>query len=257
MPDALQQASGDHGSSTVVDGGLRVRDMRAWYGQTQVLFDMDVEVHARELVGILGHNGSGKSTMLRVLSGLHRRADYEARLDGDDLAGLAPNVIARKGLVLVRGADVFDGVTVEEHLELGARLGRITGRDGWDIDRVYAEMPILFERRKRLGPELSGGQRQLLALAVAFVSNPRCMLLDEPTTGLDMQARSAVADVLQRFCEHGVPMLVVEQNPSWLAEVCSRAYLLELGRVVAEGEPLVVLGEQTAAEQEAQTMDAP
>jgi branched-chain amino acid transport system ATP-binding protein len=208
----------------------------------QVLFGVDMHVGAREIVGLLGHNGSGKSTLLRVLAGLHRRASYEANLGGEPLAHLAPHVIARKGLVLVRGAEVFEGITVEEHLRLGARLGRLSGRPGLELDQVYEQIPVLGSLRRKLGPELSGGQRQLLALATAFMASPRCMILDEPTTGLDVAARENLAKVLSGFAGQGVPLLLVEQNPTWLAEVAQRAYLIELGHIIAEGEPLSLLG---------------
>jgi branched-chain amino acid transport system ATP-binding protein len=221
---------------------LRVRDVLAWYGQTQVLFGVDMDVGAREIVGLLGHNGSGKSTLLRVLAGLHTRATYEATLGDERLTQLAPHVIARKGLALVRGAEVFEGITVEEHLVLGARLGRLSGQGALELDQVYERIPVLGRFRTRLGPELSGGQRQLLALGMAFIANPRCMILDEPTTGLDVGARDAVAKVLTAFSEQGVPLLIVEQNPTWLAEIAHRAYLIELGHIIAEGEPLSVLG---------------
>jgi branched-chain amino acid transport system ATP-binding protein len=208
----------------------------------QVLFGVDMHVGAREIVGLLGHNGSGKSTLLRVLAGLHRRASYEASLGGEQLAQLAPHLIARKGLVLVRGAEVFEGITVEEHLRLGARLGRLSGRPGLELEEVYDQIPVLGVLRRKLGPELSGGQRQLLALATAFMASPRCMILDEPTTGLDVAARTNLAEVLTGFAGQGVPLLLVEQNPTWLAEVAQRAYLIELGHIIAEGEPLSLLG---------------
>jgi branched-chain amino acid transport system ATP-binding protein len=231
------------------ESGLQVSELLAWYGQTQVLFGVDLRVHEREFVGLLGHNGSGKSTLLRVIAGLHTRAKYEVKLGEQRLTQLAPHIIARKGLVLVRGADVFEGITVEEHLDLGARLGRLNGRGAIDAGQVYKQIPVLEKCRKRFGPELSGGQRQLLALGMAFMANPRCMLLDEPTTGLDVQARNTVGEVLTGFCERGVPLLVVEQNPTWLADFSERAYLLELGRIIGEGEPLAVLGARAAAEQ--------
>ncbi len=140
--------------------------------------------------------------------------------------------------MLVRGAEVFEGVTVEEHLELGERLARLSGRPAVASDHVYEQIPVLSALRKKLGPELSGGQRQLLALAMAFMANPRCMILDEPTTGLDVAARRTVAEVLRGFAAQGVPLLLVEQNPTWLAEVAERAYLIELGNIIAEGAPM-------------------
>lgn len=222
--------------------GLHANDLDAWYGQTQVLFGIDLHVNQREIVGLLGHNGSGKSTVLRVLAGLHSRASYSATLEGERLECVAPHAIARRGLVLVRGADVFEGITVEEHLQLGVRLGRLNRQGALDPGEIYEHAPILEKFRRRYATELSGGQRQLLALGMALVANPRCMLLDEPSTGLDATARNAVAKVLSAFSERGVPLLVVEQNPTWLAQIAERAYLLEIGKVIAEGAPLDLVG---------------
>ena len=222
--------------------GLMIRGMLAWYGATQALFGVDMEAAPREIVGLLGHNGSGKSTVLRVIAGLHRRAEYEASIGGESIAHLAPHQIAREGVVLVRGADVFEGITVEEHLDLGARLGRLSGRGALDKSEVYDHIPILESRRRTVGHALSGGQRQLLALGMAFMANPRCLLLDEPSTGLDIEARIAVAEVLRTFSEKGAPLLVVEQNPTWLATIADRAYLIETGRIIGQGEPLSLAG---------------
>jgi branched-chain amino acid transport system ATP-binding protein len=222
--------------------GLAVRDAEAWYGQTQVLFGIDLHVGEHEIVGLFGHNGAGKSTLLRVLAGLHRRASYEAMLGGEALTRLTPEKRARAGLVFVReGANVFEGITVEEHLGLGERLARLGGRAPVEADDVYEHIPILDRFKKRLGSELSGGQRQLLALGMAFSANPRCLILDEPSTGLAPDALQAIFTVMTAFASQGVPVLVTEQNPTWLAQLVRRAYLLELGRIVAEGDPAELL----------------
>lgn len=223
--------------------GLAVEDVQAWYGQTQVLFGIELNIGEREIVGLFGHNGAGKSTLLRVLAGLHRRASYEARLGEKRLTRLTPEKRAREGLVFVReGANVFEGITVEEHLGLGARLARIGARTPVEPEEVYEHIPILDRFRKRLGSELSGGQRQLLALGMAFSANPRCLILDEPSTGLAPDALEAIFTVMTAFASQGVPVLVTEQNPTWLAQLVRRAYLLELGRIVAEGDPTDLLG---------------
>jgi branched-chain amino acid transport system ATP-binding protein len=223
--------------------GLVVRGVQAWYGQTQVLFGIDLEVGAREIVGLFGHNGAGKSTLLRVLSGVHRRATYEATLGERRLTGLTPEKCARAGLVFVReGANVFEGITVEEHLDLGARLARLGGRTPVAAEEVYGHIPILDRFRKRLGSELSGGQRQLLALGMAFRANPRCLILDEPSTGLAPDALEAIFEVMTAFAAQGTPVLVTEQNPTWLAQLVRRAYLIELGRIVGEGNATELLG---------------
>jgi branched-chain amino acid transport system ATP-binding protein len=215
---------------------LSITGVRASYGQTQVLFGVDVEVRAGEIAGIFGHNGAGKSTLLRVIAGLHPKATYEARLFGQRFDHLPPQSVARMGILLVReGAHVFEGLTVQEHLLLGARLGRISGRGTRELDEIFTLFPILAEFRRRSASQLSGGQRQALALGTAFISNPACLLLDEPSTGLSVLALEVVYEALEKFKSAGLPLLVAEQNPEWLSRIADRAYLLEVGRVDAQG----------------------
>lgn len=239
-PTPAGPGGGSPGLSLVVSG------TRAWYGQTQVLFGVDVSLGESEIVGLFGHNGAGKSTLLRVIAGLHRHAEYRAVLDGVELTHVAPHRIARRGLVFVReGSKVFEGITVEEHLGLAIRLARISGKEPVSVDEVYDQIPILKQFRRRQGSDLSGGQRQLVALGMAFVANPRCLVLDEPSTGLAGDALDAVFSVLTEFSRRGVSVLVAEQNPTWLAQLVQRAYLLELGRIAAVGEPHRLLGTGT------------
>lgn len=237
---AMTATSTSPGSTS---NGLALHITSAAYGQTQVLHELRMHVNTSEIVGLFGHNGAGKSTMLRVVAGLHRRASYEAQLNGASIKGKSPHSIARSGLVLVReGAKVFEGLTVAEHLDLGARLGRQSGRGAMPHDDIYDRIPILGEFRKRPASQLSGGQRQLLAIGMAVIANPACLLLDEPSTGLSPMAIKSVRDVLVSFVDKGVMMLVAEQSPAWLLSIVQRAYLLELGRVIGEGPPETLLG---------------
>jgi branched-chain amino acid transport system ATP-binding protein len=221
---------------------LKVHVTAASYGQTQVLFGVDIEVGDREIVGLFGHNGAGKSTLLRVIAGLHRNAEYAVTLAEAPLTHLAPHMVSRKGLMLVReGAQVLEGLAVQEHLHLGIRLARLNGRAVTSLDQIYNLFPILGQFRKRSASQLSGGQRQLLALGTAFAASPVCLLLDEPSTGLAPVALDAVYEGLSAFAKQGVPLLIAEQNPDWLSRVANRAYLLDLGRITAEGEPRTLL----------------
>jgi branched-chain amino acid transport system ATP-binding protein len=215
---------------------LEFEGVNAWYGQTAVLFDVNGTVHTGEIVALFGHNGAGKSTLLRVIAGIHRRARYSARLGEVPIQNVTAPRLAELGVQLVReGARVFEGLTVQEHLALGARLARAARRVPMPEEDIFRLFPILGDFRARPASQLSGGQRQLLALSTAFTSNPSCMLLDEPSTGLAPQVLVAVAGALRSFAEHGVALLVAEQNPEWLGAIADRAYLLHLGRVVAEG----------------------
>jgi branched-chain amino acid transport system ATP-binding protein len=223
--------------------GLDVRDVVAWYGQAQVLFEVNIAVRPGEIVGVFGHNGAGKSTLLRVIAGLHRHAEYESELNGVRLDRRHPHVIARAGLVLVReGARVFEGLSVEEHLQLGRRLGREAGRGAQSLEATLDLFPALSALRRRPASQLSGGQRQILSLATAFASNPLCLLLDEPSTGLSPQALGVLSESLETLAAKAMPLLVTEQNPEWLARLATRAYLLTLGRVEASGVPAGFMG---------------
>jgi branched-chain amino acid transport system ATP-binding protein len=226
----------------VAGAALDIRGVDAWYGQGQVLFGVDVAVLDGEIAGIFGHNGAGKSTLFRTVSGLHRQSHYRAFLDGRAIHGLRPHQIARAGFCFVReGAKVFEGLTVQEHLLLGRRLATLAKRAPIELDAVYDIFPILAEFRRRPASQLSGGQRQLLALGTAFASNPRCLVLDEPSTGLSPQALEVLEGSLRRLADQRLPLLIAEQNPEWLSRLATRAYLLSLGRIEASGEPNEVL----------------
>ena len=217
---------------------LKIQGATASYGQMEVLLGVDIEVGQREVVGLFGHNGAGKTTLLRVIAGLHGNAEYRALLGERRFDHAKPHTIARMGVLLVReGARVFEGLTVQEHLALGTRLGRLGGRTTRDIDEVYDLFPVLAKSRRRPAAQLSGGQRQALALGVAFAAVPACLLLDEPSTGLSPQALESVRVGVQALKRSGVAILVAEQNPEWLLDLADRAYLLDLGKIAASGGP--------------------
>jgi branched-chain amino acid transport system ATP-binding protein len=210
--------------------GLSISNMNAWYGQGQVLFDVGMVAEVGEMVGIFGHNGAGKSTLFRAIAGVHRQSSFTGWIGGSPLHHQSAHRIARSGLVLVReGARVFEGLTVQEHLLLGRRLAGIRAVEPVDFERIHAIFPILSEFRRRPAAQLSGGQRQLLALGTAFASNPLCLLLDEPSTGLAPAALETLHDALVALAANGLALVVAEQNPEWLGKLATRAYLLSTG----------------------------
>ena len=214
---------------------LEVQALETGYGKAQVLFGVDLEVEAGELVALLGANGAGKTTLLRALSGLLRPWKGSVLLGGKDLRGLSPARRARLGLGHVpEGRQLFPLMTVEENLRLGAAF-LAPGREKEGYERVYALFPRLAERRRQLAGTLSGGEQQMLAIGRALMGFPRILLVDEPSLGLSPRLAEEVLLALKEVARGGVGVLLVEQNVALSLEVAERGYVLERGRVVLEG----------------------
>jgi branched-chain amino acid transport system ATP-binding protein len=217
-------------------GELAVESLDAWYGQAQVLRSISLHVGEHEVVALFGHNGAGKSTLLRSIARLHRETAGAITFRGRSLAGARPDEMARLGLRLVReGSRVFDTMSVDDQLGLGARLSKRPRTEV--LEGIYGLFPVLKERRAVLGGYLSGGQRQMLALAMALAGDPVCLLLDEPSTGLAHVIVDQLYDMIHGLAARGVALLIAEQTTERLAELARRGYLLETGEIRAEGDP--------------------
>jgi branched-chain amino acid transport system ATP-binding protein len=215
---------------------LTVAHMSAWYGQALALDDISLTVEKGRVVGILGHNGAGKTTLLRSIAGLHDHCSGEIRLGDLSIAGLRASERALKGLTLLReGGRLPASLTVTQNLVLGQRLARARGRTPREINQVWEWFPILETLQERKAGLLSGGQRQALALAVTFVSEPSLILLDEPSAGLAPPVARELFALIGRLAATGLPILIVEQHPGWLKDLTSEVYLLEVGRIVEHG----------------------
>lgn len=215
---------------------MQVRGLSASYGQAQVLWDVDFDVEDGQVVGILGRNGAGKTTLLRALCGLHPHVRGHISLDGADVAGRPADQIARRGISVLReGGKCASSLTVTQHLGLGQRLARLRGKEPVPLSDVWRWFPLLEPLHARKAGLLSGGQRQALALAVAFVARPRWILLDEPSAGLAPPVARDLFATIGQLASTGVTVLVVEQAPAWLEGIAGKAYVLEVGRIVASG----------------------
>jgi branched-chain amino acid transport system ATP-binding protein len=221
---------------------LEVTGLRARYGAQEAVSGIDLEVAPGEIVGLLGANGSGKTTTLRAMSGLLRPSAGEVRLGDRRLDGLAPHEVVAAGVTHVpEGRRVFGRMSVQDNLEMGAYTDPRAARTA--LSRVLALLPVLAERRGQQAGTLSGGEQQLLALGRALMSSPRVLLLDEPSTGLAPQAVQAVLEVLAGLAADGTAVLLVEQDAEVALSLVSRAYVLETGRVVAAGPAAQLRGD--------------
>jgi branched-chain amino acid transport system ATP-binding protein len=224
---------------------LEARGLCAFYGDTQVLFGLDLAVEEGGITALLGANGAGKTTTLRALSGMVRtRGDI--RFGGRSLAGQATESIVRCGIAHVpQGRGTFSRQTVEENLEIGAMTRRDRAGIAGDMERVYGYFPLLKERRRQQAGTLSGGEQQMLAVGRAMMLRPRLMLLDEPSFGLAPMIVEELFDILGRLNRSdGVSMLLVEQNAAIALELADHAYLIETGRLVMAGPAADVCGDE-------------
>ncbi len=209
---------------------LRVADLAAGYGQSQVLFAVSLDVGPGEVVTLLGRNGMGKTTTVRAIMGLLRPWSGRVAFDGAPLAGLPPHRIARHGIGLVpEGRQIFPTLTVEENLVATARPGP------WTLARVQALFPRLAERRRSPGARLSGGEQQMLAIGRALMTNPRLLILDEATEGLAPLVRAEIWAVLARLKAQGQAILLIDKNLAAVLRLADRHVVLEKGRVVWTG----------------------
>ncbi len=211
---------------------LEVNKLNSYYGDSHILFDVDIKVEAHEVVALLGRNGAGKSTTLKSLMGMVTPRSGSVMLDGEDLAGKKAHVIAQRGMQLVpEERRVFGSLDVEENIV----LARLTASNAWPIERVYDLFPRLAERKRSRGTDLSGGEQQMLAIARALVRDPKIVLLDEPFEGLAPVIVQDLMRACRRLVEEGQTIVLVEQNIAATLRLADRAYIINNGHVVHEG----------------------
>ena len=221
---------------------LEVTGLTTRYGAISALRRVSITVGANEVVGLIGPNGAGKTTLLNTIAGLLRPAEGEVRLDGQPVTGHSPDRMLRAGLALVpEHRRLFAEMTVVENLRIGGVTVGVNER-AQRLDEMVELFPALKDKRSTAAGYLSGGEAQQLAIARALMSNPRVVLMDEPSLGLAPVLVDFVFDLIGRLRAEGRTMLVVEQNATRVLEVTDRAYVLRTGEVAAEGAASDLLG---------------
>jgi len=217
---------------------LEIEHLEVAHGDAVAVWDVSLKVRPRELVTVVGPNGAGKTTLIDAIAGLLPIRAGTVRLDGSDLAPVPAHEVCRHGIALVpEGRRLFPAMTVEENLEIGCYARPARKLRSQSLERVYATFPILRERRRQLAGSLSGGQQQMVAIGRALMACPRLLLLDEPSLGLAPQIVDQVFEVVAGIHAEGVAVLLVEQNIVQAFAIAARGYVLEQGRIVAEGTP--------------------
>ena len=215
---------------------LRVKDLSVYYGKAMALENVSLEVAQGAVVTIIGANGAGKSTILKVLSGLWPSTSGEVYFDNKKIEGMEPYEIVSLGLVHIpEGRRLFPYLNVLENLKLGASLRKDKEGIKQDLEGVFTHFPILRDRRKQKAGSLSGGEQMMLAIARGLMSKPRLLLMDEPTLGLAPVMVVELVSVIQAINKTGVSVLLVEQNVFLALQVAHRGYVLEVGKIILEG----------------------
>jgi branched-chain amino acid transport system ATP-binding protein len=224
---------------------LELTGVHAGYGTSEVLFGIDLALARGEIVGVLGRNGMGKTTLVRTVMGLVRPRAGRIAFAGDDISGLAPHRVARAGIAFVpEGRQVFGNLSVDEHLSAFHRHGP-EGAAGWSPARVLAMFPALAARRRHFGDQLSGGEQQMLAIGRALVTNPLLLILDEATEGLAPLVREEIWRALAALRGAGLAMIVIDKYVERLVAIGDHQVIVEKGRVAWRGSSTALLADRT------------
>ena len=217
---------------------LQLRDVDTFYGEIHILQKVSLEVNEGELVCLLGGNASGKSTTLKTILGIVRVRAGTVEFAGEDVTARHTSYRIAKGMAIVpENRRLFAPMTVQENLEMGAYLRKDGDGDLKDaFERVYSLFPVLHERRRQLAGTLSGGEQQMVAIGRALMSQPRLLLMDEPSMGLAPILVERSFEIIKQVHDAGVAVLVVEQNANVSLSIADRGYVLSTGRVVLEGK---------------------
>lgn len=224
---------------------LKVEDINVYYGSIHAIKGISFEVQEGEVVTLIGANGAGKSTTLNAVSGLLRSKTGSISFLGESLAKVPSHKVVAKGLALVpEGRRIFLQMTVQENLEMGAFTQKGSGIQQ-DLEMVYELFPRLKERYKQMAGTLSGGEQQMLAMGRALMSHPKIILMDEPSMGLSPIFVNEIFDIIKEVSASGTTVLLVEQNAKKALSIADRAYVLETGKIVLEGDAKQLMNDES------------
>ncbi len=215
---------------------LELHNVHAYYGHIHALKGISLTVEKGEIVTLIGANGAGKTSTLRVITMLLPPAEGQVRFEGEDLTQYPTHVIVRKGIAMVpEGRGIFARLTVMENLEMGAYTRTDKKAIEEDLERVFTLFPRLKERRRQLAGTLSGGEQQMLAIGRALMARPRLLLMDEPSMGLAPILVESIFETIQQINRQGTTILLVEQNAHMALQIAHRGYVLRTGEIVLQG----------------------
>ena len=222
---------------------LEVEQLQVAYGGIKALKGISFAVEQGELVSLLGANGAGKTTSLKAITALHPKSSGLIRFQNRDTDGIGAWELASRGLVMVpEGRGSFTRMTIVENLQMGAYLRR-DPQISDDMDKVFALFPRLKERRKQLAGTMSGGEQRMLAMGRALMARPRLLLLDEPSMGLSPIMVDTIFEVIRQIHQEGMTILLVEQNAARALQLADRAYVIESGEMIMQGEAKAMLND--------------
>ena len=220
---------------------LKVEGLTVHYGKAEVIKNLSLQVEEKEIITIIGANCAGKTTTLRTISGLKSPTAGDIWFDGKRISGLKAHAIVRLGISHVpEGRKILAPLTVMENLEIGAYLRKSKKDSAEGFAAIFEHFPILNDRRNQIAGSLSGGEQQMLAIARALLNKPRLMMMDEPSMGLSPLVVEQVGTIIRNVNSQGIGIMLVEQNARMALDLAHRAYVLEAGRCVLEGEAIAL-----------------
>ena len=224
---------------------LKLSDIHTFYGKIEALKGINIHVEKGEIVCLIGANGAGKTTTLLTISGIVRPKTGKIIFNDEDITALAPDKIVKLGVVHVpEGRRIFPELTVEENLILGAYTKKDKNKIKNDLEQVFFLFPILKERYKQLAGTMSGGEQQMLAIARGLMSEPKILLLDEPSLGLAPKIVEKIFEIITEINSQGTSILLVEQNANMALQISSRGYVIETGKITLEGSSKELLNNE-------------
>lgn len=225
---------------------LEIKNINAFYGKSQALFDVSLEVKESEIVALVGSNGAGKTTTLNSISGLVRPSSGSVEFMGKRIDGLKTNAIVELGISHIpEGRRPFPEMSVRENLEMGAYLKRVWNQREESLERIFSLFPVLKKKESYLARNLSGGEQQMLVMGRGMMSGPKVCLFDEPSSGLAPILIAEIFRIIESLREQGITVLLIEQNVRHSLEIADRGYVIENGRVILAGPSSQLLEDDT------------